>query len=322
MSTKDRVLAILETSEDFISGQLIASQLNVSRNAVWKAVNTLKDEGFQVASTTNKGYRLTQRTDSLNAAVILPLIHTDIDVEVFPKIDSTNSEAKRRLNGSLDKDLLIVSDYQEEGRGRLGRAFYSPAETGVYFSLVLKDLDSKKDATLITTVAAVAVCKAIEKLTPLKPQIKWVNDIFLEGYKVGGILTEGIISLETQSIQSIVLGIGMNIVENPDLPETLQDLVGALFKEKGEISRNHLIAEIINQFYILYKNMDDKQYLDEYRKRCFILGKKVSFLDQKQLLEGLASGIDDTGALQIQLPDGSQRNLSYGEVSIKWRYES
>lgn len=322
MSTKDRVLAILETSEDFISGQLIASQLNVSRNAVWKAVKTLKDEGFQVASTTNKGYRLTQRTDSLNAAVILPLIHTDIDVEVFPKIDSTNSEAKRRLNGSLDKDLLIISDYQEEGRGRLGRAFYSPAETGVYFSLVLKDLDSKKDATLITTVAAVAVCKAIEKLTPLKPQIKWVNDIFLEGYKVGGILTEGIISLETQSIQSIVLGIGMNIVENPDLPETLQDLVGALFKEKGEISRNHLIAEIINQFYILYKNMDDKQYLDEYRKRCFILGKKVSFLDQKQILEGLASGIDDTGALQIQLPDGTKRNLSYGEVSIKWRYES
>ena len=322
MSTKDRVLAILETSEDFISGQLIASQLNVSRNAVWKAVKTLKDEGFQVASTTNKGYRLTQRTDSLNAAVILPLIHTDIDVEVFPKIDSTNSEAKRRLNGSLDKDLLIVSDYQEEGRGRLGRAFYSPAETGVYFSLVLKDLDSKKDATLITTVAAVAVCRAIEKLTPLKPQIKWVNDIFLEGYKVGGILTEGIISLETQSIQSIVLGIGMNIVENPDLPETLQDLVGALFKEKGEISRNHLIAEIINQFYILYKNMDDKQYLDEYRKRCFILGKKVSFLDQKQILEGLASGIDDTGALQIQLPDGTKRNLSYGEVSIKWRYES
>lgn len=322
MSTKDRVLAILETSEDFISGQLIASQLNVSRNAVWKAVNTLKDEGFQVASTTNKGYRLTQRTDSLNAAVILPLIHRDIDIEVFPKIDSTNSEAKRRLNGSLDKDLLIVSDYQEEGRGRLGRAFYSPAETGIYFSLVLKDLDSKKDATLITTVAAVAVCRAIEKLTPLKLQIKWVNDIFLEGYKVGGILTEGIISLETQSIQSIVLGIGMNIVENPDLPETLQNVVGALFKEKGEISRNHLIAEIINQFYNLYKNMDDKQYLDEYRKRCFILGKKVSFLDQKQILEGLASGIDDTGALQIQLADGTQRNLSYGEVSIKWGYES
>lgn len=320
MSTKDEVLAILEQEETTnISGQKIAEVLGVSRTAVWKAINTLKEDGYQIHSTPRAGYRLLEPSDSLNTAAIQPLLRHKLNVETFQTIDSTNAEAKRRLNDNLDEDLLILSEHQEAGRGRLGRKFYSPSRNGIYMSLALHELSPNNDATLITTAAAVAVCSAIEELTPLKPQIKWVNDIFINDKKVCGILTEGILSLETQTIQSIILGIGMNILEDEQLPEELQPIVGALFQHETTISRNTLAASVINHFYAIYETMETRAFLNDYRERCFVLGKPVSFTKNKETYKGIATGIDDTGALEIQLEDQTCTKISYGEISIDWR---
>ena len=320
VSTKDEVLAILEQKKtENISGQKIAEILGVSRTAVWKAINTLKEDGYKIHSTPSAGYRLLEPSDSLNTAAILPLVQRRLNVETFQTIDSTNAEAKRRLNNHPDEDFLIISEHQEAGRGRLGRTFYSPPRTGIYMSLALHELSPNSDATLLTTAAAVAVCQAIEELTTLKPQIKWVNDIFIDGKKVCGILTEGILSLETQTIQSIILGIGINVLEDEHLPEDLQPIVGALFSGESTVSRNTLAASIINHFYAVYETMETGAFLDDYRDRCFVLGKSVSFIKNKQTYRGIATGIDDAGALEILLEDQTRTKISYGEISIDWR---
>lgn len=320
MSTKDEILAILERNQSqHLSGQKIADELGVSRTAVWKAINTLKEAGYQISSVSNAGYKLMEATDSLNAAAIKPLLKYPIKVETFQTIDSTNAEAKRQLNDNPDQLLLVLAEAQEKGRGRLGRTFYSPSRNGIYMSMTLPHLKPATDATLVTTAAAVAVCRAIEDLTNLTPQIKWVNDIYLDDKKICGILTEGIISMETQTIQSIILGIGINVTMDPELPTELKDIVGALFETESPVSRNELAASIINHFFIIYETMDTRDYLEEYRKRCFVLGKRISFNRNKETLFGTATGIDNTGALEIQCEDGTETKISYGEISIKWR---
>ena len=325
MSTKQKVLEILEKHRgNSLSGQEIAEQLEVSRTAIWKAMNTLREEGHQIKSTSKTGYTLLEKSDVLNTNSIQQLLDRsipDLDMETFSILDSTNNQAKKKLNEEIKKDTLILSEEQTEGKGRLGRIFISPANTGLYMSLVLHEVPSQKNPTLITTVAAVAVCQAIEKLTNKNPKIKWVNDLFLHEKKICGILTEGIINMETQTIGSIILGIGINItVDEENIPSNLQNIIGGLFQsqvEKQKVTRNQLAAQIMNEFYPLYAKMETKEYLDEYRARCFVLGQEVTFIHNKEALAGTAIAIDDTGGLVIQMKDSSTRTLSYGEISIK-----
>lgn len=328
MSTKQKVLELLENNrEEALSGQDMADTLQVSRTAIWKAIQALKNEGYDIESTTKKGYILTKKSDVLNAGTLQQELNfvsfvPDLEIRVFSTIDSTNAEAKRILHQGTQKDTLILADEQTAGRGRLGRAFLSPAKTGLYMSLILHELPQSADVTLLTTVAAVAVCRAIETLTDKKPQIKWVNDIFLDGQKICGILTEGVIDLETQSIQSIVLGIGLNLsLQEKEIPVEWKKIVGALFtesqKQKAGLTRNLFAAEIIKEFYQLKSEMQNKEYLDEYRERCFVLKRKVSFTRNNEYIEGKAIAIDDTGGLVVRLEDGSETTISYGEISVK-----
>ncbi len=322
MTTKEIVLAfLLNHSNESFSGQKLADHLNISRNAIWKAIQTLRDEGYPIESVPGVGYRLSGQVDVLHSNVIESHLGIPLDVTSFSSLDSTNTEAKRKLNNGVDADFLIVAEEQTKGKGRLGRTFYSPAENGLYMSLALHNLNPDADTTLITTLAAVAVCQAIEELTDEKPQIKWVNDIFLNGKKICGILTEGIINLETQSIQSIILGIGLNVnLDESGIPEELKPIIGSLFEKKEQsASRNEIAAKIIQHFYRLYETMSSKLFLDEYRKRCFVLGKDVTFVLQKKHYEGRAIAIDDKGGLVVKLPDHSEKTLSYGEISIKMK---
>lgn len=326
MSTKQKVLDILEKSRgSSFSGQEIAEQLQVSRTAIWKAMKTLKEEGHQIESTPQTGYKLLEQSDVLNADSIQRLMDgslSNLDLYTFSTIDSTNNEAKKKLNENLKKDMLILSEEQTEGKGRLGRVFISPANTGLYMSLILHDVPPQKNATLITTVAAVAACRAIEKLTNKNPQIKWVNDLFLEGKKVCGILTEGIINMETQTIGSIILGIGINMtVSKSKIPTDLYHTIGGLFDSVDEptITRNQLAAQIINEFYPLYAEMETKEYLEEYRERCFVLEQEITFRRNNEDLEGKAVAIDDEGGLVVERKEGNSLTLSYGEISIKMK---
>ena len=186
-------------------------------------------------------------------------------------------------------------------------------------SLVLKPVADLDNATLITTAAAVAVCQAIETLTGKEPQIKWVNDIFLDGRKVCGILTEGIMDMESRTIGTIILGIGLNFrAPETDFPDEIQSIAGTLFDSKNAmVTRNQMAAEILNRFYVLYPDLASRSYLDEYRKRCFVLGEQVTFPQGSETIEAKAIAIDDDGGLVVALPNGETKTLTYGEISIK-----
>lgn len=319
MATKNRVLDYLNQHKGTaVSGQEIADQLAISRTSIWKAIKTLQSEGFQIEATTNKGYLLTHEPDVLSKTTLQSLLNEKTDIlEIYKQIGSTNDEAKKIVNEqSINKGILLAEE-QTKGRGRLGRQFYSPHQTGLYMSLIYKN-QNQLNAASITTVAAVAVCQAIEKLTGKQPGIKWVNDIFLDGYKICGILTEGILNFETGTIDSIIVGIGLNFKEADKIPDEFQSIIGSLFKnEKTTLTRNHLAAEIVNQLDAMYQNLDNTDYLDEYRKRCFVLGQKVSFTEKQQSIKGVARAIDDEGGLVVELNDGQMKTLRFGEISIR-----
>ena len=320
MSTKDKVLALLEHNKEKIySGQLIATQLGVSRTSVWKAIQSLRAEGYLIESGTNNGYRLSSQSDVLNQEKIQSKLDHDVTVIAYASIDSTNSEAKRLLETQLSGNFLVVSDEQTAGRGRHGRFFHSPEKTGLYMSLALQHISSEVDAALLTTAAAVAVCQSIEEMTSLSPKIKWVNDIFLNGRKICGILTEGIMNFETQSVESIILGIGINIsVDREQLPDDLKNKVGGLSNHSsGTINRNDLTVSIINNFLAIYQDINSREFLEDYRERCFVLGKTITFKQKQEQIRAIAEGIDDDGGLIVRLQDGSYKTLSYGEISIQ-----
>lgn len=319
MNTKERVLSVLtETKDRAVSGQEIAEQLSLSRTSIWKAIKTLQEEGYQIEATTNKGYQLKNQPDVLSKAVIQSLLNEQPEIlKVYKQVGSTNDEAKQLANGVSVHKAVLLAEEQTKGRGRLGRSFYSPHQAGLYMSMIYQNHNGM-DAATITTTAAVAVCLAIEKLTGKRPGIKWVNDIFLDDRKICGILTEGTVNFETGTIDAIILGIGVNFQAPKNVPSELENIIGSLFQgEKALITRNELAAEILNQLDDLYAHLDSAEVLEEYRKRCFVLGQTVSFAEGEETIQAVARTIDQEGGLVVELPSGQMKTLRYGEISIR-----
>lgn len=324
MSTKLRILALLEQQDGkSISGQTLADALSLSRTSVWKGIKALQEEGYIIEAVTNKGYRLSSKSDILSIETIRLYLQPTLQsfpIYAFKTIDSTNNEARKiAIKDSINQGL-VLSEEQTKGRGRMGKTFYSPNQTGVYMSFFLKPNLDMADAPLVTTATAVAVCLAIEKLTAKKPQIKWVNDIYLDGTKICGILTEAVSDFESGKIETLIVGIGLNVKEPlTGFPAELDTIAGSLIssKETEKINRNRLIAEIANQFDGLYQTIEERSFLEDYKKRCFVIGKKITFKERKQEFEAIPIDIDPQGGLVVQMADGQKRILSYGEISIK-----
>lgn len=323
MSVKKAVLAILETnrSQD-ISGEQMAQELGVSRAAVWKAINSLKAQGYPISATTNRGYRLEAQSDLLSAEGIRPYVLSQLnsDIFFFETIDSTNLEAKRRAMLGGRHFTAVIADQQTIGRGRFGRSFFSPPGCGIYMSLLLKPTPQQlSDVTLLTTAAAVAVCRAIETLTPLRPQIKWVNDLYLDGKKLCGILTEAVTDLESGGVESVVIGMGLNFKQSETaLPDEVAAVAGTLFgAQQPSITRNRLIAEIMNQLFALWDTLSTRAFLADYRSRSMLLGQEIVFARGEEKYAATAEEIDDDGALVVRMPNGERTALRSGEVSVR-----
>lgn len=325
MSTKKSVLELLESQRGKnISGESIAKQLHVTRNAVWKAIKELEKDGYKIQATTNKGYRLYEDNDILSVEGMLPFLSTrevSQKIKIHSSLESTNKTAKELAIAGAGHVTIVIADHQTSGRGRFDRNFYSPGGQGIYMSFILRPSKHNlvDNPTLITSFAAVAVCKAIEKTTGKFPQIKWVNDIFLDGKKICGILTEAVTDFETSNIQWIVLGIGINFtMPDSGFPEELKNIAGAIFSgSKPTITRNHLISELINQISEFQKEWGSKNVFLQYKKRLFILGKRVVVTELGGLsFDGIAVDIDDTGRLIIKKECGKTLSLSAGEVSL------
>ncbi|MDE5603951.1 MAG: biotin--[acetyl-CoA-carboxylase] ligase [Eubacterium sp.] len=314
MSLKEDILTILQIKNgDYISGQALAEQSGKSRAAVWKAVKTLQKEGYVINAVTNRGYSLANDGDILNSAKIKNAMQHDIAVIHYTEIDSTNTQAKRLINsGEANETLLVSAERQTAGRGRQGKTFYSPAETGIYMSLVVHPNTMLQNAVTATTAASVAVCKAIERLTDIKPQIKWVNDVYVNDKKICGILTEAVSDFELGIVTSVVVGIGINIKTN-DFPEDVER-AGSL---NADIRRADLIGAVADELLNIIGG-DYSDFIDYYRSHSMIIGKQINYIENGIVTPAKAVSIDETGGLVVQTENGTQKTLKSGEISIRW----
>lgn len=319
MSTKKKVLEILEQNRGHtISGQELANKLEVTRTSIWKAIKSLREDGHIIQAATNKGYYIDRASNRISPEGILPYLteqNKNFPIIVYKTIDSTNTQAKRLMINGAEHGTIILSDEQTAGRGRFGRRFISPAETGLYMSIILKTQNRMEDSLLITVVAAVSVCRAIEKLTNLKPKIKWVNDIYLNHKKICGILTEAVTGFESGRVDSIVVGIGINCnTSELEFPQELREIVGSL--SLPNLSKNHLAAEIVNNILSLQNDVSTNGIIDEYRERSFLMGKNIFYEKDGILSSATVLDINESGNLVIKMPNGHVDVLFSGEVSL------
>lgn len=319
MNTKDKLLRILEEHRgSHISGASIARSIGVSRNAIWKAVCTLRAEGYEIEAVTNKGYALAWENDPLSPQSIerhLPGGHP-FSLTVRKRLDSTNAEARRRALEGAREGTVVIAEEQTAGKGRPGKSFYSPAATGLYLSVVLRPAVLANQAQLITTAAAVATAQAIEDVTGKEASIKWVNDIYCGGRKVSGILTEGVIDMESGRFEHAVLGIGVNVKwPKAGFPGELADTAGAICEDESGGVRSKLAACILERFWPLYETVESRTFYEEYRRRCFLLGSPIVIARNGSRVRAKAIGLTRDFKLVIELPDKTTIELPYGEVS-------
>lgn len=323
MNTKSKVLGILENYKgQHISGSKIADELGLSRNSIWKAIKQLQEEGHNITAITNKGYCLETDNEILSAESITKYLESDLfDIEVYDVVDSTNLMLKIEAEDGGCEGRVIVAEHQTHGRGRRGRSFYSPKNTGVYMSLLLRPKLSAYESLSITTCAAVAVAEAIEMNSEKQAKIKWVNDIFVDDRKVSGILTEASIDLESAGLKYAILGIGINVFTPTEgFPDELEDTSTSIFKKLGNSSdrRSKLIGDILNVFMAYYQNIEDKPFLEEYKNRSLILNKEISVINGPgDARKAIALDIDEDFHLKVRYENGEIEYLSSGEVSIR-----
>lgn len=261
--------------------------------------------------------------DIINSQKIIELLNNDLENKikllVLEKATSTNTLVKE-LASENDEGFVIVAGEQTAGRGRMGRSFFSPGDSGVYMSLLLKPEIKPEDAVQITTAAAVSVCKALESLEVYDSKIKWVNDIYICNRKVCGILTESSFNSQSGMLDFAVLGIGINIYESQEgFPDEIKDIAGAVFSERKENMRNRFIAGFLNEFFNIYKKLYSKNHLKEYKEKNFVLGREINIIQGDNVRVGKAIDIDDNCNLVVELPDGTTDKLYYGEISVRIR---
>lgn len=318
-AAKQTILRLLEQNRGVsLSGEQIAQELNISRAAVWKAVNQLKKEGYRIEAVQNRGYRLDPDTDLLSAESIRARLPFDLPLFLERSLPSTNQAAKKLAIDGAAHGTTVLAGEQTEGRGRLGRSFFSPAGSGLYMSVLLRPTIGSADAVLVTIAAAVAVCQAVEETTGIQLGIKWVNDLLLGKKKVGGILTEGITAFESGAIEAVVVGVGLNLTDAPFPPE-LNEIACSLFgSNRPSVTRNELAAAILCRLFLFAEDFPSRSFLAEYRRRSTALGKQVEIFGQGASPHtALAVSIADDGGLTVRHPDGREETLRSGEISIR-----
>ena len=327
--TKDQILAILARENTYVSGEKISKELGLSRAAVNTAVKSLRKEGYQIASTTNKGYLLESMPDLLTSGSVgmyLPQERMQT-VLVLDEIDSTNKKLRELAYEGAADGQVVIADCQTGGRGRKGRSFASPANVGIYFSILLRPDMQPADAVTVTAWTAVSIARAVKRVCRVDVGIKWVNDLVLHTRKICGILTEMSIESESGHIENIIIGIGVNVNnERSDFAPELSDIATSLHIETGRsFSRAALAAAMVEEMDRLRQAWPDgkEEFLEAYRDMNITTGRKISVITlgvDKEPAEATALAINDDFSLLVEYTDGSRENLSSGEVSIRGIY--
>lgn len=321
-STKDTVLSLLLKNEGHaVSGSEIAAISGVSRNAVWKAVNALKNDGYNIKGVNNNGYTLSPQSDVLSADAILQDIAQKnfiSDIIIKKETATTNDDAKLLGHNGAKSGTLVVADMQTNGKGRRGKSFFSPAGSGIYMSLLIRPQAEIEQSLMLTVAASVAVSRAIKKLYQVECSIKWVNDVYINGKKLVGILTEASMNFEVQTLDYAVIGIGINITTQSFPPE-LCDIVTSLCEHTSKfISRNKLIATVLNELIPIIKaDFDKKLFFEEYKERSMVIGKEIDIIYSDRTESATAIDINEDCHLVVKKENGDTVALNSGEVSIK-----
>lgn len=324
---RTEILTMLRQTDGYVSGQELCRRFGVSRTAVWKIINGLKEQGYEIDSLPHKGYRLNGIPDILSESEIVSRMETKWlgrKVVYFQETDSTNTQAKRLAEEGAESGTLVVADMQSAGKGRRGRSWQQRPGTMVSMTFILKPEFAPDRASMLTLLAAHSVAKAIENMTELSALIKWPNDIVIHKKKVVGILTEMSLSLEQDSIHYVVVGIGIN-TNISAFSEEIQDIATSLYLESGKkVNRGGLIAEVMKCFekdYELFLEKEDLSgILEDYNAHLAGKGREVRVLDPKGEYEGISLGVNRTGELLVQRADGSTVNVYAGEVSVRGLY--
>ena len=325
---KSDILALLRNSRDYVSGQQLCAQFGVSRTAVWKAINQLKEDGYQIEAVSHKGYRLLESPDILSESEILSRLTTDWagrTLHYFNETGSTNIDAKRCAEEGEPHGTTVVANTQSAGRGRRGRLWQSPAGRAIYMTILLKPRFIPDKASMLTLVMALSVADAIAEATGLSAGIKWPNDVVVNKKKVCGILTE--MNAELDYIQYVVIGVGINVNNNSpeEFPEEIRQTATSLKIESGmQISRAALLERVLAHFEknynIFTKKLDLSALMEAYDARLLNLNAEVRVLDPKGEYTGIARGINPAGELLVEKENGEVVPVYAGEVSVRGLY--
>lgn len=321
MLIKDRVLEALEANRgEYFSGEALAGKLQVSRSAVWKAISQLRESGYPIDAVSNRGYCLRAESAILSPQSIAQYLTVPgLAVEVQPVVTSTNTLLRQQAEAGAPEGTVLAATEQTAGKGRRDHSFFSPPDSGLYLSLLLRPELAAQEALALTTCAAAAVALAIEDCAGVDAQIKWVNDVFCRGKKVCGILTEAALDLETGGLQYAIVGIGVNLFPpEGGFPPELNE-AGAVFdsKPQGLESRSQLAGSILNHFFSFYPNLAEKPFFGDYRKRSLVLGQPITILERGQTRPAVALDLEEDFSLRVREEDGTVRCLSSGEVSVR-----
>ena len=321
--TKDKVIAILAKEDSFISGEEMSRRIGVSRAAVNAAVKALRADGYEIESVTNRGYLLKGCPDLLTAGSIGAFLDEKRmeRVLVLDNVDSTNKRLREMAFNGAESGQVVIANEQTMGRGRMGRSFFSPKDKGIYYSYLIKSDAAPQDAITLTAWTAVAMVRAIRRVSGFVPGIKWVNDLVSGGRKLCGILTEMSIESETGRIDSIIVGIGININNDmSDFPEEISDIATSIALESGKhILRAELAAAMTEELDRLVSSWPQArdEYLEAYRACDITCGHEVNVISGGSVRPAEALRINDDFSLKIKFSDESVSDLSSGEVSLK-----
>ncbi|MCH5250945.1 MAG: biotin--[acetyl-CoA-carboxylase] ligase [Lachnospiraceae bacterium] len=325
---KSDILSLLRNSNGYVSGQQLCEQFGVSRTAVWKAINQLKEEGYKIESVTNKGYRLIESPDILSKSEISSRLTTKWagrNLYYFDETGSTNIDAKRYAEDGAVHGTVVVADMQTSGRGRRGRMWQSPSGSAIYMTILLKPDFPPDKASMLTLVMALSVAEAVTEVTGMDAGIKWPNDIVVNKKKICGILTE--MNTEQDYIQYVVIGVGINVnnASPEEFPEEIRQTATSLRIESGkQLGRAALIGRVLFHFeqnYDTYvRKLDLSELMEAYDRHLLNLDAEVKVLDPKGEFTGIARGINETGELLVEREDGEVVQVYAGEVSVRGLY--
>jgi len=318
------LLALRNAGGGAVSGAELSQRLGVTRTAIWAHIEELRKLGYGIEAGPHFGYRLVSAPDALHADDLLARLGrvkvVGRDIRVFQQTTSTNDVAEKLARDGVTEGVVVFAESQTKGRGRLGRKWISPAQKGLWFSVLLRPDLRPQEATRLTVASATALARAIQSETGLSPEIKWPNDIVIRGRKTAGILTE--LSAELDHVKYVVIGIGVDVnLTLADLPPDLRRTVTSLKIETGKaVSRAALALAILREMdrdYARVTGGDFAAVADEWEDRCTTLGRDVIIRIGDRQIRGRAESLDEDGGLSLRTEHGHIERVIGGDVTLE-----